>query len=127
MPNIGSNTGLFTADLESPINLLEKIDKDAGWHLWDLIKMRPGGEPSRKAQSSAEVAQLPANPLGAPVHPDKDPSSWLVLLHLLSQQKSPSSLDAAKGVAGSLGWPHTCFSPDGAAQLPGKAPSRMQS
>lgn len=57
--------------------------------------------------SSAVIAHLAANPLDAPVHPDKDPSSWLALLRLLSQQKAPSSLDAAKGVAGSLGWPHT--------------------
>lgn len=53
--------------------------------------------------SAAVIAHLAANPLGAPVHPDKDPSSWLALLRLLSQQKAPSSLDAAKGVAGSLG------------------------
>lgn len=102
------------ADLELSINVLEKIDKDAGWHLW-VSKFSQVGNPQGPELSSG------CSPgCKSPVHDPRQASQ--LLLHLLSPQKSPCGQDAAQGVAGSLGWPHTVAHMFQQLSFPGASP-----
>lgn len=81
-----------------PIALLKTIHKDAGRHLWDVNKIQPGREPPRREPTSSSGCLRGCKFPWCPslLRHLKDPNILLTLLHFLSHQKPPTSLDAAK-------------------------------